>query len=252
MKVGLFIPCFMDMLFPEAGMATLELLEKLGVDVDYPQQQTCCGQPMANTGCNKDAQGAARHFIDTFKKYDYIVSPSGSCTAMVREHYHGLAEEDAAYKHVTSKTYELCEFLVDVLKIEKLDSAFPHKVGYHSSCHGLRELRLAQSSERRLEKFSKPEKLLHMVKDLELITLNRPDECCGFGGTFAVAEESVSCQMGKDRIADHNENGAEYIVSTDSSCLMHMDGLIRRQKGTLKILHISQVLNGAVPKGDGR
>ena len=245
MKVGLFIPCFMDMLFPEAAMASLELLEKLGVNVEYPQQQTCCGQPMANTGCNTDAKAAASHFISTFKDYDYIVSPSGSCTAMVRQHYHGLAEEDKAWEHVTANTYELCEFLVDILKVEKLDSAFRHKVGYHSACHGLRELRLAQSSERQLESFSKPEKLLHMVQGIELVKLNRPDECCGFGGTFAVAEESVSCSMGNDRINDHKSNGAEYIVSTDSSCLMHMDGLIRRQKGNLKVLHISQVLNGA-------
>ena len=244
MKVGLFIPCFMDMLFPDAGMATLELLEKLGVDVDYPDAQTCCGQPMANSGCKDDAKAAARHFIETFEAYDYIVSPSGSCTAMVREHYDGLTDESDEVKRVRAKTYELCEFLTDVLKVEKLDVSFPHKVGYHSSCHGLRELRLGQSSERRLEPFSKPLSLLKMVRDIEVIQLSRPDECCGFGGTFAVAEESVSCAMGKDRVNDHKSNGAEVIVGTDSSCLMHMDGLIRRQKDNLRVLHIAQVLNG--------
>lgn len=244
MKVGLFIPCFMDMLFPEAAVATLELLQKLNVDVHYPEQQTCCGQPMSNSGCQKDATAAAKHFLETFKEFDVIVSPSGSCTSMVKNHYSHFVEPSPTFEHIKNNTYELCEFLIDVLKVESLESSFPHKVGFHSACHGLRELRLAQSSERRLESFSKPEKLLNMVSGIELITLSRPDECCGFGGTFAVAEESVSCEMGKDRISDHQENGSEYIVSTDSSCLMHLDGLIKKQKGPIKTLHIAQVLNG--------
>ena len=132
-----------------------------------------------------------------------------------------------------------------MLKVKSIDASFPHKVGFHAACHGLRELRLGQGTERNLPGYSKPLQLLNLVRDIEIIQLSRPDECCGFGGTFAVAEESVSCAMGNDRIADHKNNGAEVIVSTDSSCLLHMDGLIRRQKGTLKVLHIAQVLNGA-------
>ena len=245
MKIALFVPCYMDQLFPKAAMATLKLLEKLGMDVDFPQGQTCCGQPMANTGCTKDSATVAEHYIKTFKGYDYIVCPSGSCTAMVREHYHGLVKkEDADFKHVTSHTYELCEFLLDVLKIEKLDAKFPKKVGFHSACHGLRELRLGQSSERNLNDFSKPKQLLEMVEGLELTGLDRPDECCGFGGTFAVAEEAMSVAMGCDRVDDHLGNGAEVLTSTDMSCLMHMEGLIKRQQKNLKVQYIAEILLG--------
>ena len=244
MKVALFIPCFMDVFYPQAAMASLELLERYGVEVDYPEGQTCCGQPMSNSGCSKESRAAVSHFIDTFKTYDHIVSPSGSCVSMVRNHYAGLAAEDADYKHVTTQTYELCEFLTDVIDVQSVDACFPHKVGFHSGCHGLRELRLGQSSERQEPDFSKPLRLLKMVKDIELVDLNRPDECCGFGGTFAVAEESVSCAMGLDRIRDHRENGADVIVSTDFSCLMHLEGLMRRQGEPLSVLHIAQVLNG--------
>ena len=249
MKVGLFIPCTMDMLFPDAGMATLELLEKHGVDVEYPSEQTCCGQPMANSGCNVDAKKSAAHFIETFKQYDYIVSPSGSCAAMVRLHYKGLVTNDAAYEHVTSNTYELCEFLVDVLKVKKLDASFPHKVGYHSSCHGQRGLRLASGSERNVESFSKPISLLKMIDGVELTDLARQDECCGFGGTFSVTEESVSCSMGNDRVNDHLAHGAEVITSTDPTCVMHMDGLSRRNKQPIKVMHIAELLNGATLEG---
>ena len=244
MKVSLFIPCYMDQLYPDIAMATLTLLEKLGCTVDYPMNQTCCGQPMANTGCSEDAKATAKHFIDVFKGSDYIVCPSGSCVSMVREHYDGLVPDSEEVNSLRSKTYELCEFLVDVLKVEKIDAEFNYKVGLHQSCHGLRELRLGSCSEQMVDKYSKTESLLRMVKGIELVSPERPDECCGFGGTFAVAEKDVSCLMGEDRINDHENAGAEVIVGYDSSCLMHMGGISNRQKRNLKFMHIAEILNG--------
>lgn len=245
MKVSLFIPCYMDQLYPNVAMATLTLLEKLGCEVSYPMNQTCCGQPMANTGCSSDTKATAAHFIDVFKGSDYIVCPSGSCVSMVREHYTGLVPDSAEVNKLRESTYELCEFLVDVLKVENIEAEFNHKVGLHQSCHGLRELRLGSCSEQMVDKFSKAETLLKMVKGIELVQPERPDECCGFGGTFAVAEKDVSCLMGEDRINDHEQAGAEVIVGYDSSCLMHMGGISSRQKRNLKFMHIAEILNGA-------
>ena len=243
MKVALFIPCYIDLVYPEVGMATLEILEKRGVEVDYPEAQTCCGQPMANTGCDDDARPVAEHFVRTFAGYEYIVCPSGSCTSMVRHHYRGLLPESDETLHVTQRVYELCEFLTDVMEVVDIDARFPHKVGLHQSCHGLRELRLGRSSERQEPAFSKSRQLLHQVKDIEIVELQRTDECCGFGGTFAINEEAVSALMGRNRIADHESAGAEYIVATDMSCLMHMEGLIKREKKDLKVKHIAEILN---------
>jgi L-lactate dehydrogenase complex protein LldE len=234
----------MDQMYPHVAMATLKLLESLGCSVDYPMGQTCCGQPMANTGCKQDSKATAAHYIDTFKDAEYIVCPSGSCVSMVRKHYDGLVPDRAKENSVRQKTYELCEFLVDVLKIEKLDCSFPHKVGLHQSCHGLRELGLGSCSEQMVEKFSKAEQLLAMVEGLTLVELQRPDECCGFGGTFAVAEKDVSCLMGEDRIIDHEDAGAEVMTGYDSSCLMHMEGLASRQKKPLRFVHIAEILAG--------
>ena len=242
MKVGLFIPCYVDQLYPQVGIATLKLLRSLGVSVDFPIEQTCCGQPMANTGCAKDAAGTARKFLEDFAGYDAIVAPSGSCVSMVRNHYKDLVGDHPNYDHVSSNTYELCEFLVDVLKVESIDAAFPHKVGLHQSCHGLRELRLASSSEIVHSSFSKVRVLLESVREIEVMNLNRPDECCGFGGTFAVAEEAVSCAMGRDRVADHQNSGVEVMTGVDMSCLMHMDGLIQRNGVPIRVLHISEIL----------
>ena len=242
MKVSLFIPCYMDQMYPHVAMATLTLLEKLGCTVDYPMNQTCCGQPMANTGCSDDTKATAAHFLNVFKDAEYIVCPSGSCVSMVREHYDGLVPESAS--ELRSKTYELCEFLIDVLKVDSLDANFPHKVGLHQSCHGLRELRMGSCSEQMVDKFSKAEKLLNLVNGLELVQLQRPDECCGFGGTFAVAEKAVSCMMGEDRIRDHKDAGAVVMTGYDSSCLMHMEGLEKRQGNKLRFVHIAEILAG--------
>jgi L-lactate dehydrogenase complex protein LldE len=236
MRVGLFIPCYVDQLYPQVAIATLHLLEKYGCEVDYPADQTCCGQPMANSGFEHLTQGCNDLFIKNFSAYDYIVCPSGSCTLHIKEHLHGDTD-------IPKKIYELVEFLTDILKVENIEASFPHKVGLHQSCHGQRGLKLAQMSELMAPPFSKPEKLLKMVKGIQLIDLDRKDECCGFGGTFCVAEEAVSVKMGKDRVADHLHHGAEYITGADMSCLMHLEGILRRQKSPVQIKHIAEILD---------
>jgi L-lactate dehydrogenase complex protein LldE len=243
MKIGLFIPCYVNQFYPAVGIATLQLLEKFGLDVDYPLDQTCCGQPMANSGFESLTKDCNTLFVKNFSGYDYIVSPSGSCVLHIKDHLKDPARETKVLS-IRNKIYELTEFLVDVLKVEKLDSTFPHKVGLHQSCHGQRGLKLAQMSELVAEPFSKTEKLLAMVQSLELVQLTRKDECCGFGGTFCVNEEAVSVKMGKDRIADHILNGAEYITGNDMSCLMHLEGILKRQNPNVKAIHIAQILNG--------
>jgi Fe-S oxidoreductase len=244
MKVGLFIPCYIDQFYPQVGIATLQLLEKLGCDVGFPTNQTCCGQPMGNSGCEKDSAKTAQLFVENFKDYDYIVGPTASCVGYVKEHYN-LIEQTVAVSHVRKHIYDLSEFLLDVLKIEKLEVSFPYKVGLHQSCHGLREMRLGSSSELNVTYYSKQRQLLEMVNGLEFIQLDRTDECCGFGGTFCVSEEAVSAKMGKDRVADHQRNGAQVITGGDVSCLMHLEGVIRRQGTNIKVLHLAEILNGA-------
>ncbi len=244
MQVALFVPCYVDQLYPDVAMATVELLEQQGCTVHFPDQQTCCGQPMANTGCWDEARPLAVRFVEIFREFDYVVCPSGSCTAMVTHHYEELVGELDGYRQLQAQTFELTQFLVDVLHVERLDVTFPHRVGLHKSCHGLRELRLGSSSERMTEPFSKARQLLELVKGLEFVELQRTDECCGFGGTFAVTEEAVSCMMGLDRIHDHQQAGAEVITAGDMSCLMHLDGLIQRQNYDLPVMHIAEILAG--------
>jgi L-lactate dehydrogenase complex protein LldE len=244
MRVGLFIPCYVDQFYPQVGIATLQLLEKFGCEVVYPPTQTCCGQPMANSGFEHLTKGCNELFIENFHAFDYIVSPSGSCVLHIKEHLHAVSgPEESQAIAIREKIYELVEFLTDILKVERLDAAFPHKVGLHQSCHGQRGLKLSQMTELMAPPFSKPEKLLHMVEGIELIGLDRLDECCGFGGTFCVAEEAVSVKMGKDRVADHLRHGAEYITGADMSCLMHLEGILRRQKSPVKVIHIAEILN---------
>jgi L-lactate dehydrogenase complex protein LldE len=242
--VGLFIPCYVDQLYPRVGMATVELLERFGCTVDFPDQQTCCGQPMANTGCVDEARPLARRFLEVFAPYEYVVAPSGSCVSMVRHHYDELLPNEPRLEPIKRKTFELCEFLTDVLKIDRVEGSFPYKVGLHQSCHGLRELRLGSSSEMVGPAFSKVRRLLESLAGIEIVPLSRPDECCGFGGTFAVSEEAVSCMMGHDRIHDHLQAGAEVLTANDMSCLMHLAGLIRREKKPLRVLHVAEILAG--------
>lgn len=242
--VGLFIPCYVDQLYPHVGMATVELLEKCGVNVEFPTAQTCCGQPMANTGCTEQARPLAEKFLQVFAPYEYVVAPSGSCVAMVRHHYEEYFHGRQEYEALRKKTFELTEFLTDVLKVDKIEGRFPYRVGLHQSCHGLRELRLASSSEIVGKSFGKAEQLLKGLEGIELVSLARPDECCGFGGTFAVNEEAVSCMMGEDRIHDHEQAGTQVLTANDMSCLMHLEGLIRRQQKPIRVMHIAEILAG--------
>ena len=247
MKVGLFIPCYINQLYPQVGIATLELLEKLNVEVVYPSGQTCCGQPMANSGYEYESVGACNNFVENFKDFDYIVTPSGSCAYHVKKHYN-ILEQTESVKKVRNTIYELCDFIVNVLNIKDVGASFPYKIGVHKSCHGLRGLRLGSCSEIVGERYSSLEDLLKEVKGTELMPLKRADECCGFGGTFAVSEEAISVKMGKDKIQDHLDNNVEVITATDTSCLMHLEGLINRNKQPLKVLHIAEILNSRITK----
>lgn len=243
MTIGLFIPCYVNQFYPQVGIASLELLEKLGCRVEFPLNQTCCGQPMANSGYEHLTHDCNGLFVKNFARYDYIVCPSGSCTLHIKDHLHDPDNEPAAMG-IRKKIYELTEFITDVLKVEAIPASFPHRVGMHQSCHGQRGLHISQMTELVAAPFSKPEQLLSQVAGLELITLDRRDECCGFGGTFCVAEEAVSAKMGKDRIADHLRHHVEYITGVDMSCLMHLEGILKRQKSGVRVVHIAEILNG--------
>ncbi|AXC13630.1 putative L-lactate dehydrogenase, Fe-S oxidoreductase subunit YkgE [Acidisarcina polymorpha] len=242
-KIALFVPCYVDAFFPEVAIATLQLLERLGHEVVVPPQQTCCGQPMANSGDQAASAATEAHFVDTFKSYDLIVGPSGSCVHHVRLHL-DACEQTPEAAHVRKSIRELIEFLhEDIKSLPPID--FKHKVGLHNGCTALRGLGHARPSERVHEPdFSKARDLLTHVGGLEIIQSDRVDECCGFGGSFCVTDEAVSSKMGQDRVADFERNGAEYIASADNSCLMHMKGIIDREKRPLKIVHIAQILNG--------
>lgn len=243
MQVALFIPCYVNAVFPEVGMASLHLLEQLGIDVVYPERQTCCGQPMGNAGFEGEAKHLAEHFDEIFADYDYVVGPSASCVSFVRDHYDTLLSHPC---NAEGRVYELCEFIHDVVKPTRLDVSFPHKVSIQNSCHGVRLLGLSSPSERNIPYYNKLRNLLSLVRDIEIVEPERPDECCGFGGMFAVEEHAVSGQMGRDKVMRHVKTGAEFIVGADCSCLMHQNGIIARENLNIKTLHIAQILSGNV------
>lgn len=242
MNIGLFIPCYIDQLYPQVGMAVVDILDRAGLSYEFPTTQTCCGQPLANTGLKQQTLPFAEKYLQIFKDFDYVVCPSGSCVAMVRHHYDDLLKGREGFDHLKTRTFELCEFLTDVLKVETYQGKFPYKVGLHQACHGLRELKLGSQSELMIKPFNKIKQLLAGLDGIEFVDLERTDECCGFGGTFAVAEEAVSAMMGADRVRDHEESGAEVMVSADMSCLMHLDGIIRRQEKKLRVMHVAEIL----------
>ena len=243
MKVALFIPCYVDQLYPQVGMATVAVLDHFGVQHEFPEGQTCCGQPMANSGYVEQARPLAQNFVDVFDGYDYIVAPSGSCVSMVRNHYSPFFyDKETRAATVRRNTLELSEFLTNVLGVQELPGRFAHTVGLHQSCHGLRELRLSESSEMRTTRPNLLQSLLATLDGISFSTLQRPDECCGFGGTFAVAEEAVSCMMGQDRVNDHLQAGTEVLTAGDMSCLMHLEGIIRRQQHPIRVMHFAEVI----------
>ncbi|MDO4214873.1 MAG: (Fe-S)-binding protein [Bacteroidales bacterium] len=248
MKVGLFVPCYVDALYPEVGVATYKLLKSLGVDVEYPEKQTCCGQPMGNAGFQNKAEHLVENYDELFKAYDYVVAPSASCAAYVRVFHPNIVNHEC---HAAEKTMDIVEFLHDVLKVTAIPGAkFPHKVSLHNSCHGVRELGLSSPTERSVPRFNKIKDLLQLVEGIEVMEPERADECCGFGGMFAIEEPDVSARMGKDKLARHIATGAEFITGPDSSCLMHMQGLVKKGKGDytskagkpIEFIHVVQIL----------
>jgi L-lactate dehydrogenase complex protein LldE len=192
---------------------------------------------MANSGFAASTEGCDANFTHNFEGFDYIVGPSGSCILHLKEHHPS--------EKIRNSVYEICEFLTDVLKVSALSATFPHRVGLHQSCHGQRGLRLSSMSERNEKPFSKLQDLLSLVKGVEVVMPEREDECCGFGGTFCVTEEAVSVKMGQDRIKEHAANAVDYIVGADTSCLMHMEGILRRQGSKVQVKHIVELLNHA-------
>lgn len=242
MKIGLFIPCYVDALYPQVGIATYRLLKQLGVEVEYPQKQTCCGQPMGNAGFQQKAEKLVEDYDKLFAKYDYVVAPSASCAAYVRFFHPGIVNHEC---RTAQKTIDVVEFIHDVIKPKALPWAkFPHKVSLHNSCHGVRELGLSSPSERNIPPFNKIKDLLQMVEGIDIREPERVDECCGFGGMFSIEEPDVSARMGHDKIARHIATGAEYITGPDSSCLMHMQGLLRKdkQQDKIKFIHVVEIL----------
>ena len=242
MRVALFLTCVNDTLYPDTGRAVVKLLTRLGVDVDFPMAQTCCGQAHYNTGYRHEAEPMARHFSDVFREYEAIVTPSGSCGSMVRELYPRMGERARAEGRgnglattlapVVPKTFELTEFLVDVLGVTDVGAYYPHTVTYHPTCHGLRGLGLGD----------RPRRLLQAVKGLELKELPGADECCGFGGTFALKNSDVSAAMGTDKVRNAESTGAEVLCAADNSCLMHIGGTMGRLESGMRPVHIAEIL----------
>ena len=241
MKVGLFIPCYVDALYPQVGVATLKVLRHLGVNVTYPKGQTCCGQPMANGGFESKAVPLAEKMEYLFAGFDYVVTPSVSCTAFVRHHYPGLLK-DGHDCELASKCMELVEFIHDVVKPAAIMGSFPHKVSIHNSCHGVRELGLSSPSEEMVQPFNKIRDLLLLKEGIEIFEPERKDECCGFGGLFCVEESAVSSRMGLDKVRRHIATGAEFITGADCSCLMHQSSIAKKNGLQIQFMHVAEIL----------
>ena len=240
MTVTLFIPCFMDALFPRAGISMVQILEQLGHTVVCPEAIACCGQPPFNSGYWDEARPIAAKALEQLADAEAVVIGSGSCGAMVKKFYPDLfahtPQADLA-KKISARTWEFSDFLVNHLGVTDLGANFPHKVTFHDGCHGLRELGLKKP----------PRTLLSQVKGLQLVEMSEAETCCGFGGTFATKFPMISTAMGEAKCASATETAAEYIVSNDSSCLMHLQGLLSRQGSPLKTIHLAEVLATGVP-----
>ena len=247
MRIALFIPCLVNQMMPDVGIATLELLEKLGHQVILPKGQTCCGQPMTNSGCFNEAKKTTLKLLNAFKgvECDAIVCPAASCLVAAKENFHEFDTSPEA-QAVIDKLYELTEFLHDVAPIPAFTKPFAHKISLQMSCHGIRMLDLATPSEQMGPRHNKVEAVLSQIPQIDIVYPDRRDECCGFGGTFALDEGAVSGKMGKDKAQAHAATGAAYAVGFDPSCLLHIDGIIKRQKLSIEILHIAQVINAAL------
>jgi len=239
------VTCVNDAMFPDAGKAVVTLLRRLGVEVDFPEAQTCCAQPMVNTGYVDEAVPVVRTFVEAFDGYDAVVTPSGSCAGSARHQHRIVARRSGdpalqdAVARTSPKVFELTEFLVDVLGVDDVGASFPHRVTYHPTCHSLRMLGVGD----------RPTRLLSKVRGLRLVDLPGAEECCGFGGTFAVKNADVSVAMGSDKARHVRETGAEVLVAGDNSCLMHIGGLLSRQQSGVRVMHLAEVL--AATEGSG-
>lgn len=235
MKVQLFIPCFVDQLFPQTGMNMVKVLEKLGCDIQYNTDQTCCGQPAYNAGYKEEAKAVGRKFLKDFKGEGYIVSPGGSCAGYVRNYFTKMFENSAEHNscnEVKGRVYELSEFITEVLQADFPGAELQGKATYHDACGALRECGIKEG----------PRRLLNNVKGLELMEMKEAETCCGFGGTFAVKFEPISSGMAYTKVKSAMDSGADYIISTDSSCLMHLQGYIEKNRLDIKTMHIADVL----------
>ena len=244
MRVALFITCYNGALFPDVGRAVVRLLRRLGHDVEFPPGQTCCGQMHFNTGYQDATIPLVERFTEVFAGYDAVVTPSGSCAAMVRSH-HALVAELAARADpgstlpervagVAPHVYELSEFLVDVVGVTDVGASFRHAVALHQTCHSMRLLGVGD----------RPRRLLEAVDGLRLVELQHPEACCGFGGTFAVKNADTSVAMGTDKIDDVIASGAEVLTAGDTSCLMHLSGLLSRRRSPVRVMHLAEILAG--------
>lgn len=252
MRIALFVPCYVDQLKPQVGLAALDVFDALGFEtIVYPEDQTCCGQPFLTAGEVDRARALGRHYVDVFEDFDEIVTLSGSCAATVRRQLPLLVPGSRA-EDVAGRTREFCEFLVEHGAASRSLGRFPKRVGLHASCHALRDLRLGTPSETRAPARIDPARsLLSSIGELELVDLVRRDECCGFGGLFSVEEEAVSCRMGLDRLADHQGAGAEVITSMDISCLFQLEGLAARNGFDFRMMHIAEVLASSLGNSTG-
>lgn len=231
----MFIPCFVDQLYPQTAFNMVKVLEKAGVTVEYNTNQTCCGQPAFNAGFRDEAKEVCSKFIRDFSGADYIVAPSASCTGFVRNYYPALFDNSSLHnevKDLQKRVFEFSEFMVNVLHIEDTGATLRGKATYHDSCAGLRECKIKEE----------PRKLLSKVKGLEIVEMKDVETCCGFGGSFAVKFESISIAMADQKVNNALETGADYIISTDLSCLMHLDGYIRHKGYSIRTMHIADVL----------
>ncbi len=235
MRVQLFIPCFVDQLFPQTAFNMVSVLEKAGCIVDYNTNQTCCGQPAFNAGFRDEAKEVCSKFIRDFSGADYVVAPSASCVGFIRNYYPQIFDNSSVHnpvKDLQKRTFEFSEFLVNILQVDDFGAALQGKATYHDSCAGLRECRIKEE----------PRRLLSKVRGLELLEMKDVETCCGFGGTFAVKFEAISISMADQKVTNALETGADYIISTDLSCLMHLDGFIRKNNLPIKTRHIADVL----------
>ena len=235
-RVALFVTCLVDLFFPRAGVAAVKVLRRLGVEPEFPEAQTCCGQPAFNSGYRREARALAEHFLDVFEPFDALVAPSGSCASMVHEHYPALFAGEPAlaerFRALAGRTYELSQFVTEVLRAESTGARFERAVTYHDSCHGLRSLGVRDG----------PRRLIRAVEGIDFRELPDSETCCGFGGTFSVKYPAISKAMAEDKIERIESTGAGFVVATDASCLMHLGGALERRGSRVRPLHLAELL----------